>query len=91
MLAGASGDERLQAAGITTVVKDGQIVIDNVDYNSPAQKAGLDWDQVVLKVRAPTSQPWKELMYIPAFLLLGLIYIMQRKRQRLVAAESPTA
>ncbi|MCB1857846.1 MAG: TRAP transporter permease [Gammaproteobacteria bacterium] len=91
VLAGASGDERLQAAGITTVVKDGQIVIDNVDYNSPAQKAGLDWDQVVLKVRAPTSQPWKELMYIPAFLLLGLIYIMQRKRQRLVAAESPTA
>ena len=56
-------------------------MVDNVDFGSVAQKAGLDWDQVVLLVRAPANQPWKELMYIPALLLLGLIYVMQRKRR----------
>ncbi|MCB1829688.1 MAG: DUF3394 domain-containing protein, partial [Gammaproteobacteria bacterium] len=31
--------------------------------------------------RAPSNQPPKELMFIPALLLLGLIYVMQRKRR----------
>jgi len=82
VLEGASGEERLTAAGLATVEKDGKLVIDNVDYNSPAQKAGLDWDQVIIKVRQPTDQPWKELMFIPAFLLLGGIYMMQRRRRK---------
>ena len=41
----------------------------------------MDWDQKILKVRAPASQPWKELMYVPALLLLGLIIVLQRKRR----------
>ena len=48
---------------------------------SPAQKAGLDWDQKIIKVRQPVSQPWKELMYIPALLLLALVIVIQRKRR----------
>ena len=78
---GANGEERLKAAGLVTAERDGKVVVDNVDFGSVAQKAGLDWDQVVLLVRAPANQPWKELMYIPALLLLGLIYVMQRKRR----------
>ncbi len=87
---GDSGEDRLKAAGLAIVAKEDKIVIDNVDYNSPAQKAGLDWDQVILKVRAPADQPFKELMYIPAFLLLGLIYFLQRRRRRAVDSVAAT-
>jgi hypothetical protein len=41
----------------------------------------MDWDQKIIKVRVPESQPWKELMYLPALLLLGLIIVLQRKRR----------
>lgn len=86
---GANGEERLKAAGLVTAARDGKVVVDNVDFGSVAQKAGLDWDQQVLLVRAPADQPWKELMFIPALLLLGLIYAMQRKRRaKFEAAEA---
>ncbi|MGB5669156.1 MAG: TRAP transporter permease [Sedimenticolaceae bacterium] len=79
--AGATGQERIEAAGLQVVEKDGAVIVDNVTFGSPAQKAGLDWDQKILKVRVPESQPWKELMFVPALILLGLIIVMQRKRR----------
>ena len=78
---GASGEDRLKGAGLATVERDGKVVVDNVDFGSPSQQAGFDWDQQILVVRAPSNQPPKELMFIPALLLLGLIYVMQRKRR----------
>jgi len=81
---GASGPERLEAAGLKVVEKDGALIVDNVTFGSVAQKAGMDWDQKILKVRAPASQPWKELMYLPALILLGLIIVIQRKRRDVI-------
>jgi len=37
------------------------------------------------------SQPAKELLYIPAILLLGGIYWLQRRRQRLGFSSTSTA
>ncbi|MGB5468531.1 MAG: TRAP transporter permease [Sedimenticolaceae bacterium] len=78
---GATGPERLEAAGLQVVEKEGALIVDNVTFGSSAQKAGLDWDQKILKVRVPASQPWKELMYLPALILLGLIIVLQRRRR----------
>ena len=52
--------------------------------DSPAQAAGLDWDQKIQAVLVPATQPWKELMFIPALLLLALIVLMQRKRSEAI-------
>jgi predicted metalloprotease with PDZ domain len=79
--AGATGDERIEKAGLKLVERDGAVIVDNVTFGSPAQKAGMDWDQKILKVRVPASQPPKELMYLPALLLLGLVIVMQRRRR----------
>jgi predicted O-methyltransferase YrrM len=78
---GSGGPERLEAAGLKLVEREGALIVDNVTFGSVAQKAGLDWDQQILKVRSPVSQPPKELMYLPALILLGLIIVMQRKRR----------
>ncbi|MGF1526762.1 MAG: TRAP transporter permease [Candidatus Competibacterales bacterium] len=87
---GESGEARLIDAGLELIERDGQVIIDNVAFGSAAQEAGLDWDQVITTVRAPNPQPWKELMYIPALALLGLIVLLQRRRQPAAAPSQAT-
>jgi len=77
-----TGEERLAAFGLEVLEQDGKIVVDNAAYDSKAQKAGFDFDQVISKVLVPANQPAKEWLYIPALILLGLIYILQRRRRK---------
>ncbi len=77
---GATGAERLQAVGLEYVKNGEEVVIDNVAFDSPAQKAGLDWDQKIVRVLAPVDQPSKYLMYIPALILLAGVVLLQRRR-----------
>lgn len=77
---GETAEERLQATGMELIEQDSKVIIDNVAFDSPAEKAGLDWDQEILSVRAPTGQPPKELMWIPALVLLGVVFLLQRMR-----------
>ncbi len=77
---GDTGADRLAALGLDTIERDGQVVIDNVAFDSPAQKAGLDWDQTVQLVRTPAPAPSKYLMLLPVFMLLALVVWLQRRR-----------
>ncbi len=85
---GESGSERLLASGLEIVVSGDDVVIDNVTFDSAAQKAGFDWDQHVQSVRVPASQPSKYWMFLPALLLLALVVILQRRRAEPVAAQA---
>ena len=80
MLSGTTGEERLAEAGITLRTEGDKMIIDDVAFDTPAQAAGLDWDQTVLRVLQPNAQPSKYWMFIPALLLLGLIVFLQRRR-----------
>ncbi|MDN5789160.1 DUF3394 domain-containing protein, partial [Pseudorhodobacter sp.] len=77
---GTTGDEKLAAAGLAFRQDGDRMLIDDVTYDSPAQKAGLDWDQEVLRVLRPESVPSKYWMFIPALLLLALVVMLQRGR-----------
>ncbi|MGJ5617805.1 TRAP transporter permease [Sulfitobacter sp. MF3-043] len=77
---GATGEEKLEAAGLAFREDSGKMLVDDVVYDSAAQSAGLDWDQEVLRVLKPVSQPSKYLMFIPALLLLLLVIFLQRGR-----------
>ena len=77
---GATGAERLEAAGLTLVDRDGKTIIDDVAFDSPAQKVGLDWDQEIVRVLKPANPPSKYWMYIPALVLLALVFWAQRRR-----------
>jgi len=77
---GATGEERLASAGLDLIINPDSVIIDNVSYNSPAQNAGLDWDQEVLEVLQPVEVPTKYWMFIPALLLLAGVVMMQRRR-----------
>ncbi|MFG6499052.1 TRAP transporter permease [Sulfitobacter sp. 1A13191] len=82
---GETGAEKLEAAGLMFRKDGDKMIIDDVLYDSPAQGAGLDWDQEVLRVLKPMPQPSKYWMFIPALLLLALVVFLQRGR----AAQAP--
>ncbi|WP_102110230.1 TRAP transporter permease [Oceaniglobus roseus] len=86
---GATGDERLENAGLTFREEDGRMLIDDVAFGSPAAEAGLDWDQEVLRVLKPEAVPSKYWMFIPALALLALVVFLQRGRAAKVPARRP--
>ena len=77
---GASGEEKIEAAGITLRQDGDKVLIDDVAFDSAAQKAGLDWDQEILQVRQPADQPSKYWIYIPVLVILAGVVWMQRRR-----------
>lgn len=89
--AGETGAEKLEAAGLMFREDGDKMIIDDVLYDSPAQGAGLDWDQEVLRVLKPMPQPSKYWMFIPALLLLALVVFLQRGRAARDTREPATA
>ncbi|PHQ68886.1 MAG: C4-dicarboxylate ABC transporter [Sneathiella sp.] len=77
----ATGEERLESYGLEILVEGNDVLIDNAAFDSPAQNAGLDFDQKILTVLVPANQPVKELLYIPTIILLGGIFFLQRRRK----------
>lgn len=77
---GANGEERLANLGLSLYEQDGKTLIDNVAFGSPAATMGLEFDQEILTVKAPTERWTKEWMWIPGFLLFGAIVWLQRRR-----------
>jgi TRAP transporter 4TM/12TM fusion protein len=77
---GESGEEKLEKIGLMTYVEEGKVLVDSVTFGSPAAEAGLEFDQQILRVRAPTDRWPKELIWGPGFLLFALIVWLQRRR-----------
>jgi len=77
----ATGQERLESYGLELLAQDnGEVMIDGVSFDSAASKAGFDFDQIIASVGVPVERPARQLFYIPALLLLGLIGFAQRRR-----------
>ena len=79
---GETGEQKLEKLGLMTYEEEGKVLIDSVTFGSPAADLGLQFDQEILAVRAPTDRLPKEWMWLPALLLFGLVVWMQRRRQR---------
>jgi TRAP transporter 4TM/12TM fusion protein len=88
---GATGQDKLDAAGIMFRTDGDKTIIDDVSFDSAAQNAGLDWDQEVLQVLKPASQPTKYLMFLPALLVLVLVIFLQRGRNASAAGRAAAA
>lgn len=77
---GETGQERFDALGIETYQQGEKTLIDIVAFASPAEAAGLQFDQQIVDVRITVERVRKEWMWIPALLLFGLVIAMQRRR-----------
>lgn len=85
--AGASGEERMQALGLELIQEDGKTLVDQVAFASQAADLGLEFDQEIVLVRAPTDRMRKEIMWIPGLLLLFAVCALQWHRKRLIPAQ----
>lgn len=78
---GPAGSARLeQAAGLTLVERDGQIIVDLIAFGGQAEGMGIDFDWTVTQLEVAADRMPKELFYIPALLLLAMIALVQRSR-----------
>ena len=77
---GETGADKLMEIGIETRVEEGRTFIDMVGFGSPAQRAGIDFDQEILNIQLDADRPPKQLMFIPALLLLAGVWVSQRRR-----------
>lgn len=87
---GAAGDgatRLLDAAGIELRNDDGKMIVDNVSFGGYAEKQKIDFDWEIIKVETPVERFPKQLFYLPAFLLLALVVMVQRRRNKPKAAE----
>lgn len=88
---GETGQERLDNLGMELFIEDGTAIVDMVTYGSQAAELGFDFDQEIIEVLAPVNRWTKEIMWIPAFLIFGLIVVMQRRRRDKQLADESTA
>ena len=84
----AKASERLGAMGLTVMTLGDQVQVGAVRFGSQAEKLGLEQGFTITTIEIPSGErPAKEWMFIPAFILLGLVYAMQKPRQRRREAE----
>ncbi len=76
----ATGPERLNAIGFEVRTEEEKLLVDNLVFASTAEKLGMDFDQEIVQINLKADRPPKQLMFIPALALLGLIYVLQRRR-----------
>lgn len=83
-----TGAERLSASGLLLIEQDGQTVLEEPMFNSPLAENFRDFefygdDLVTLTaIKVPAEQMPKELIFLPALLLIGLIAWLQISRAR---------
>ncbi len=85
-----SGIDRLNAIGIETRNEDGKILIDNIVFSSPAEKAGMDFDQELLNIQVPAKRLPKQLLFIPAIALYAFVALLQVRRRKTMQPQAAT-
>ncbi len=94
---GKSGIEKLRKSGLVIAVKDGKAVMEEPQPGTPffelSQKFDFYGDKPVEVIKAyePAERMPKEVFYIPALLLLGLVLLSQLARKRKLEAQPAAA
>lgn len=90
---GAPGpaSERFKRIGLTIKTEGDKVVVDDIAFRSTANRLGLDLDWEIKAIEIPAERPARELMFVPAILLLGLVVLLQRTRRRIAASPPAVA
>jgi C-terminal processing protease CtpA/Prc len=77
---GASGTDRLRAAGLEVDNSAGDVMVANVGLGSQAAKYGLLPGDTILAVATPRQRMSELWFMVPALLVIGLVAALQRSR-----------
>src|SRR6056297_3208586 len=88
--AGETHEQRLMDAGLELSPDGEKMAVDFVGFGRPAEDAGIQFGWTIDAVQVDLERPPKELMFIPALALLGLLAFGQlRRRAREEATGQP--
>jgi TRAP transporter 4TM/12TM fusion protein len=74
--------ERLRRLGLTVMTLGDEVQVGSVAFGSQAEKLGLEQGFRIVAIEMPADRPAKEWMYLPALLLLAIVFASQRARRR---------
>ena len=81
--AGADGQMRLyDGAGLEFREEDGALFVDNLNFGGPAEQLGIDFDWELVELEVASDRLPKEVFFLPAFLLLAFVALLQLRRKR---------
>ena len=69
-------------AGIEFREEEGKLLVDNMSFGGPSEQLGIDFDWEVVELEVAADRMPKEVFYIPALLLVGMVYMLQMRRRR---------
>jgi hypothetical protein len=76
-----SAEERLRETGMGVMVLGDQVQVTDVTFGSQAARYGVDFGMNITEVLVPDADRLpKEIMFIPALLLLGFVFLLQWRR-----------
>ena len=73
---------RIDSTGLMLNEVDGKMIVDMVEFGSPAESSGIDFDWEIKWVVVDADRPMKEWVFVPAFLLLLGLGLNQKRRAR---------
>ena len=80
---GADGEARLaDAAGIEFRDEAGKLYVDNLRFGGAAEQLGIDFDWELYEIEVEAERFPEQVFYIPAFMLVGVVYALQMRRKR---------
>ncbi|MCG9684951.1 TRAP transporter permease [Vibrio sp. Isolate23] len=77
-----SAEDRIASMGLMLNNANGRMLVDMVEFGSPAEAAGVDFDWEIRSVVVVADRPMKEWVFVPALLLLIGLGMNQQRRAR---------
>ncbi len=77
-----TAEDRIASMGLMLKESEGKMIVDMVEFDSPAESAGIDFDWEIKSIAVQADRPMKEWVFVPAFLMLLGLGLNQRRRAR---------
>ncbi|PKF78655.1 C4-dicarboxylate ABC transporter [Vibrio sp. vnigr-6D03] len=75
-----TGEERVASMGLMLNEVEGRMIVDMVEFGSPAEASGVDFDWEIKSVVLEADRPMKEWVFVPALMILFAMAWNQRRR-----------
>ncbi|MGL6261396.1 TRAP transporter permease [Vibrio sp. WXL210] len=75
-------EDRISSMGLMLIEDEGKLIVDMVEFGSPAEAAGIDFDWEIKSIVQKAQRPMKEWVFVPTFLLVMLLGWNQLRRAR---------
>ncbi|KWU02140.1 C4-dicarboxylate ABC transporter [Vibrio toranzoniae] len=77
-----TSEDRIASMGLMLTETEGKMIVDMVEFGSPAEAAGIDFGWEIKSVIQDAERPMKEWVFLPALLILIGLAMNQRRRAR---------